>query len=59
MFTIKRLPICNEICCELNDSVNVIKEMIDVKDEFKLYQGFSSEEVEGFMVHWLTVLNNF
>ncbi len=33
--------------CKLNDSINVIKEMIDVRDEFKECEGFSREEVEG------------
>ncbi len=33
----------------MNDSINVIKEMIDVKDEFNECQGFSREEVEGFI----------
>ncbi len=36
-------------CCKLNDSINVIKEIIDVRDEFKECQSFSMEEVEGFM----------
>ncbi len=30
-------------------SINVIKEMIDVRDEFKECEGFSGEEVEGFI----------
>ncbi len=33
--TIKGLSVWNEICCKLNDSINVIKEMINVRDEFK------------------------
>ncbi len=33
--TIKRLSVWNERCCKLSDSINVIKEMIDVRDEFK------------------------
>ncbi len=36
-------------CCKLNDSINVIKEMVDVRDEFKESQGFRREEVEGFI----------
>ncbi len=35
--------------CKLNDSINVIKEMVDVRDQFKECQGFSREEVEGFI----------
>ncbi len=35
--------------CKLNDSINIIKEMVDVRDEFKECQGFSKEEVEGFI----------
>ncbi len=31
------------------DSINVIKEMIDVRDELKECQYFSREEVEGFI----------
>ncbi len=38
-------------------SINVLKEMIDVIDEFKECQGFSREEVEGFIemlcIDWL------
>ncbi len=33
--TIKGLSLWNEICCRLNDSIHVIKEMIAVRDEFK------------------------
>ncbi len=33
--TIKELSVWNERCCKLNDSINIIKEMVDVKDEFK------------------------
>ncbi len=47
--TIKGLLIWNERCCKLNDSINVIKEMIDVRDEFKECQGFSREEVDRFI----------
>ncbi len=47
--TIKGLSVWNERCCKKNDSINVIKEMVDVRDEFKECQGFSREEVEGFI----------
>ncbi len=47
--TIKGLSVWNDRYCKLNDSINVIKEMIDVRDEFKECQGFSREEVEGFI----------
>ncbi len=47
--TIKGLSVWNERCCKLNDSINVIKERVDVRDEFKECQGFSREEVEGFI----------
>ncbi len=47
--TIEGLSVWNERCCKLNDSINVIKEMIDVRDEFKECQGFSKKEVEGFI----------
>ncbi len=33
--TIEGLSVWNERYCKLNDSVNVIKEMIDVRDKFK------------------------
>ncbi len=33
----------------LNDIINVIKEMIHVRDEFKECQGFSQKEMEDFM----------
>ncbi len=33
----------------MNDSIDVIKEMIDVRDEFIECQGFTREEVEGFI----------
>ncbi len=46
---IEGLSVWNEICCKLNDSINVIKEMVDVRYEFKECQGFSREEVEGFI----------
>ncbi len=39
----------NERCFKLNYSINVIKEMVDVKDEFKECEGCSREEVEGFI----------
>ncbi len=35
--------------CKLNDSMNVIKEMIDVRDEFQEWQSFSREEVGEFI----------
>ncbi len=35
-----------EHCCDY--IMHVIKDMIDVRDEFKESQGFSREEVEGF-----------
>ncbi len=47
--TIEGLSVWNERCSKLNDSINVIKEMVDVRDEFKECQGFSREEVEGFV----------
>ncbi len=47
--TIERLSVWNERCCKLNDCINVIKEMVDVRDEFKECQGISREEVEGFI----------
>ncbi len=47
--TIDGLSAWNERCCKLNDSINVIKEMVDVRDEFKECQSFSGEEVEGFI----------
>ncbi len=47
--TIEGLSLWNETCCRLNDSINVIKEMVDVRDEFKECQGFSREEVEEFI----------
>ncbi len=39
--TIEGLSVLNERCYKLNDSIHVIKEMIDVRDEFKVCQGFS------------------
>ncbi len=33
--TIEGLSVWNERCCKLNDSINVTKEMVDVRDEFK------------------------
>ncbi len=47
--TIKGLSEWNERWCKLNDSINVIKEMVDVRDEFKECQGFSREEVDVFI----------
>ncbi len=47
--TIEELSVWNERCCKLNDSINVIKEMIDVRDEFKECQGFIREKMEGFI----------
>ncbi len=47
--TFEGLSVWNERCCKLNDSINVIKEMVDVRDQFKECQGFSREEVEGFI----------
>ncbi len=47
--TIEGLSVWNERCCKLNDSINVVKEMVDVREEFKECQGFSREEVEGFI----------
>ncbi len=38
--TIEGLSVWNKRCCKLNDSINVIKGMIAVKDEFKECQGF-------------------
>ncbi len=45
-FTIEGLLVWNERCNKLNDSINITKEMIDVRDEFKECQGFSRDEVE-------------
>ncbi len=47
--TIKELSVWNERCRKLNDSINVIKEMVNVRDELQECQGFSREEVEGFI----------
>ncbi len=47
--TIEGLSVWNERCCKLINNINIIKEMIDVKDEFKECQGFSIEKVEGFI----------
>ncbi len=47
--TIEVLSVWNERCCKLNDSINVVKEMVDVRDEFKECQGFSREEVQGLI----------
>ncbi len=61
--TIEGLSEWNEICWKLNDSINVIKEMVDVRDEFKECQGFSREEVEGFIemlcIDWLFLTSLF
>ncbi len=46
--TIEGLSVWNKRC-KLNDSINVIKEIVDVRDEFKERQSFSREEVEGFI----------
>ncbi len=43
--TIEGLFAWNERCCKLNESVNVIKVMVDVRDEFKECLGFSREKV--------------
>ncbi len=55
--TIEGLSVWNERCCKLKDSTNIIKEMFYVRDEFKECQGFSREEVEGFIemlcIDWL------
>ncbi len=60
---IEGLSVWNEICCKLNDSINVIKEIVDVRDEFKECQGFSREEVEGFIemlwIDWLFLTSLF
>ncbi len=47
--TMEGLSVWNERICKLIDSINVIKEMVDVRDEFKECQGFRREEVEGFI----------
>ncbi len=47
--TIEGLSVWNDRCYKLNDSINVIKEMVDVRDEFKECQGLRREEVEGFI----------
>ncbi len=61
--TIEGLSVWNERCCKLNDSINVIKEMVDVRDEFKECQGFSREEVKGFIemlcIDWLFLTSLF
>ncbi len=61
--TIKGLSVWNERCCKLIDSINVIKEMVDGRDEFKECQGFSREEVEGFIemlcIDWLFLMSLF
>ncbi len=49
----------NERCCELNDSINVIREIINVRDEFKECQSFSREEMEGFIDTLCIVCNIF
>ncbi len=46
--TIKGLSVWNERY-KLNDSINIIKEMIDVRDEFKECQGLSKEEVKDLL----------
>ncbi len=55
--TIEGLSVWNEWCCKLNDSINVINEVIVVIDEFIECQGFSKEDVEGFIemlcIDWL------
>ncbi len=55
--TIEGLSAWNEWRCKLYNSINVIKEMVGVRDEFKECQGFSREEVEGFIemlcINWL------
>ncbi len=47
--TTEGVSVWNERCFKLNDSIIVIKEIIDVRDEFKECQGFGREEVEGFI----------
>ncbi len=47
--TIEGLSERNERYCMLNDRINVTKEMIDVRVEFKDCQGFIKEGVEGFI----------
>ncbi len=44
--TIQGLSVWNEICCKLNNGINIIKEMINVRDEFKECR---SEQVKGFI----------
>ncbi len=60
---IDELSVWNERCCKLNDSINVTKEMIDVRDEFKEFQGFSREDVKGFIemlcIDWLFLTSLF
>ncbi len=48
-FTIEALSVWNERCCKWNDSINFIKEMVHVRDEFKECQKFNREEVVGFI----------
>ncbi len=61
--TIKGLSVWNERCCKLNDSINVIKEMVDVRNEFKECQDFSREDVEGFIemlcIVWFSLTSLF
>ncbi len=61
--TIEELSVWKERGCKLNDSINVIKEMVDVRDEFKECQGFSREDMEGFIemlcIDWLFLTSLF
>ncbi len=61
--TIEGLSVWNEWCCKLNDSIYVIKKMVDVRDEFKECQGFSREKMEGFIemlcIDWLFLTSLF
>ncbi len=54
-FTIEWSSVWNERCCKLNDSLSVIKEMIQVRDECK--ESKSKKEVEVFIealcIDWL------
>ncbi len=47
--TIEGVSVWKERCRMLNDNINVIKEMVDVRDEFKECQSFGREEVERFI----------
>ncbi len=39
----------NPMSCAGNNYRMLLKEMVDLRDEFKEYQGFGREDVEGFI----------